>query len=236
MKTILHHRTLFYYDGPHVFEARDVMGGHYIAMMVGSELAGAAESATRGRTERCLVAGVAPDRLRSFRSGAIDLRSLLLESVPDEHYLATVDAGVDRPLRLEKLSTPLADSRLLPDPGFLLYDRPADDHVLEEARERHNLVMKLVTDPPEAVSRHRIRVNTLAGILNRVQAVVRHAYRAAIESRYRRPDDDMLDVVVPASAGSFQVVLEASSLPDLFGGSDLGRALPRVDQIGRAHV
>ena len=72
MKTILHHRTLFYYDGPHVFEARDVMGGHYVAVMVGSEPAGAAESAMRGRGECCLVAGVAPDRLRSFRSGAID--------------------------------------------------------------------------------------------------------------------------------------------------------------------
>ena len=41
----------------------------------------------------------------------------------------------------------------------------------------------------------------------------------------------MLDVVVPASAGSFQVILEASSLPDLFGGNDLGRALPRVDLL-----
>ena len=231
MKTIRHHRTLFYYDGPHVFEARDVMGGHYVAVMVGSELAGAAESAMRGRGERCLVAGVAPDRLRSFRSGAIDLRSLLLESVPDEHYLAIVDAGVDQPLRLERLRTPLADSGLLPDPGFLLHDGPADDHVLQEARERHNLVIELVTDPPEAASRHRIRVNTLAGILNRVQAVVRYAYRAAIETRHRRQDDDLLDVVVPASAGSFQVILEASNLPDLFGGNDLGRVLPRVDLL-----
>ena len=41
----------------------------------------------------------------------------------------------------------------------------------------------------------------------------------------------MLDVVVPASAGSFQVILEASNLPDLFGGNDLGRALPRVDLL-----
>ena len=231
MKTIVHYSTLFYYDGPHVFEARDAIGGHYVAVMVGSELPDATENAMPGRGERCLVAGVAPDRLRSFRSGAIDLRSLLLESVPDEHYLAAVDSGVDRPLRLERLTIPLADSGLLPDPGFLLYDRPADDHVLREARERNNFVIELVTDPPEAASQHRIRVNTLAGILNRVQAMVKYACRAAIDGPLRRQDDDMLDVVVPASAGSFQVILEASNLPDLFGGNDLGRALPRVDLL-----
>ncbi len=35
MKTIRHTATLFYYDGPQVFEARD--GGHYVAMMVEPE-------------------------------------------------------------------------------------------------------------------------------------------------------------------------------------------------------
>ena len=230
MKTILHYRTLFYYDGPHVFEARDAIGGHYIAVMVGFEPPDAAGNAMRGQGERCLVAGVAPDRLRLFRSGAIDLRSLLLESVPSEHYLAAVDPAIDQPLRLERLRTPLADSDFLPDPGFLLYDRPAEDHVLKEARERNNFVIELVTEPPEAASRHRIRVNTLAGILNRVQALVKYACRAVIGTE-RRQDDDMLDVVVPASAGSFQVILEASNLPDLLGGHDLGRALPRVDLL-----
>ena len=231
MKTIVHHSTLFYYDGPHVFEARDAIGGHYIAVMVGSDPPDATGNAMRGQGERCLVAGVAPDRLRLFRSGAIDLRSLLLESAPGEHYLATVDSAINRPLRLERLRTPLLDSDFLPDPGFLLYDRPADDHVLREARERNNFVIELVPEPPEATSQHRIHVNTLAGILNRVQALVKYAYRAAIGPDRRRRDDDLLDIVVPASAESFQVILEASNLPDPHGGNDLGRALPRVDLL-----
>ena len=32
MMQIRHTSTLFYYDGPQVFEARDAIGGHYIAV------------------------------------------------------------------------------------------------------------------------------------------------------------------------------------------------------------
>ena len=231
MKTIVHHSTLFYYDGPHVFEARDAIGGHYIAVMVGPEPPRAARNAMREQGERYLVAGVAPDRLRLFRSGDIDLKSLLLESVPDEHYLAAVESAIDQPLRLKRLRTPLADSDFLPDPGFLLYDRSAEDHVLKEARERNNFVIELVTESPEAASRHRIRVNTLAGILNHVQALVKYACRAAIGTDRRRQGYDMLDVVVPASAGSFRVLLEASNLSASLGDNNLGRVLPHIDLL-----
>ena len=122
MKTIVHHRTLFYCDGPHVFEARDAVGGCYVAVLVGSD--DARGHALEQPSDRCLVAGVAPGRLRLFRSGAIDLRSLLLESDPNERYLATMDGGIDEPLQLDRLSTPLVDCGFLPDPGFLLHDEP----------------------------------------------------------------------------------------------------------------
>ena len=78
MKTIRHTTTLFYYDGPQVFEARDAIGGHYVAVMVEPE----------NGQDRYLVAGVAPERLRQFRSGTLDLRSLLAEAGAEEWYLA----------------------------------------------------------------------------------------------------------------------------------------------------
>ena len=113
MKTIRHSNTLFYYDGPQIFEARDAIGGYYIAVLVDSE-------DTNGRF---LVAGVAPERLRKFRSGALDLRSLLIQSDDEERYLATVDTDLDHPLALNNLSTTLMDSGFLPDAGFVLHDR-----------------------------------------------------------------------------------------------------------------
>ena len=224
MKTIRHTNTLFYYDGPQVFEARDAIGGHYVAIIVEPDRP----------NERYLVAGVAPERLRQFRSGVLDLRSLLIESDKEEQYLATVGSDLDYPLVLDHLSAPLIDSGFLPDAGFVLHDRPSDDSVLREARERQNLVLEVAAEPPEAATQHRIRANTLAEMLYRVQAMIKYAYRAATggnRNRYRQPDDDMMDVVVPAAAGSFQIVLEAVSTPDLFGDSELANALRRIDAL-----
>ena len=61
MKTIRHTTTLFYYDGPQVFEARDTIGGHYVAVMVEPQ----------DGQDCYLVAGVEPERLRQFRAGLL---------------------------------------------------------------------------------------------------------------------------------------------------------------------
>ena len=231
MKRISHYRTLFYYDGHQVFEARDSIGGHYIAVMTGTEFYGAAEDKIREGGDRYLVTGVSPGRLRLFRSGVIDLRSLLVESDHDERYVAIADSGIDQPLQLRRLRVPLEGSSALPDPGFLLHDTPTDDHVLREARERNNLVIEIVAEPPEAASQHRIRANTLAGMLNLMQSVVKYAYVAVTSDRHRSSTDHLLDVVVPAAAGSFRVVLASSNGLDLFDETDIRRALPRVDML-----
>lgn len=227
MKTVQPASTLYYYDGPQVLEARDAIGGHYIAVMVDQ------------LEDHCryLVAGVAPERLRQFRSGVLDLRTLLMDAEADEWYLASAPMGPEQLMALEPQHTSLVESGLLPDQGFVLHDRPADDVALNEARMRNNLVIEIAADPPEAVE-HRIRIGTFTGLLNHVQTVVRHAYRAALReisagtrSRLDTDDAHLLDVVVPAAAGSFRVVLEGSQPPGLFGIAELARALQRVDSI-----
>ena len=154
MKHIRHANTLFYYDGPQVFEARDAIGGHYVAVLAPSD----------GADDRYLVAGVNPERLRQFRSGILDLRSLLVESDEEVRYLATASNGLDHPLTLERLPASFIGSELLPDFDFVLHDRPADEYVLREARARNNLILELAVEPPEAAAQHRIRSRTLAEI------------------------------------------------------------------------
>lgn len=228
MNTIRHTTTLFYYDGPQVFEARDAIGGHYVGVMV-EPLDG---------KDRYLVAGVEPERLRQFRAGLLDLRNLLIERVIADWFLAFAPAGLSEPLAIEMAEGSLAESTLLPDAGFVLHDRPAEELALREARARNNLVLELAVEPPEAVEEHRIRVGTLVGLLNHVQVMVKHAYGAALRDlalstrrAIDRSNAHLMDVVIPATEGSFRIVLEAAKTPDLLGQNELARALERVDAL-----
>ena len=228
MKTIRYNKTLFYYDGPQVFEARDAIGGHYIGVMLEPE----------GEQDRFLIKGTSPDSLRCFRSGSLDLRSLLLESVADEWFLGTSPSGFQEPFAVNTRMDSLDASGFLPEPGFLLYEQVAEEGTLREARERNNLVMEISVEPPEASYEHRIRVTTLAALLTHVQTVVKHAYGVALrelslETRRAidKSDAHLLDVVVGAAPGSFRVLFEAAKGTDLLGQSELARALERVDQL-----
>ena len=228
MNTVRHHATLFYYDGPQVFEARDTIGGHYVGLLVES---GAAAN-------RYLVAGVAPEKLREFRLGALDLRSLLLSNPESPWFLATGDADLTQPLRLESQASAWSDCPHLPDVGFVLHDTPAASASLQEARARNNLVLELAVEPPEAATEHRIRARTLAGLLTHTQVLLKHAYGAAlrelsIDTRKSldRTDAHLMDVIIPAAPGSFRVVLEAAKGPDMLGQNELARALSIVDEL-----
>lgn len=116
MKTILHTDTLLYYDGILIFEARDPLGGHYIASHI-DEVHG---------LDRYAVVGVAPDSLRRFRAGLLDLRSLMLEMPDGQWYIARPIADVDTPIQLELQTGRLEETDYLPDPGLVLYDAAVD--------------------------------------------------------------------------------------------------------------
>lgn len=223
MRRIHYTGTLFYYDGPQIFEARDAIGGHYVAVMIPPQ----------NRKERYLVAGVAPEQLRQFRQGSVDLRTLIINSDEEERYLTTVTADLTD-LSLAPLNVSLSDSGFLPGSGLVIHEYEADDLVLNEARKRNNLVLGITIEPPETTGGHRVRAYTFTAILHHIQNLIKHAYTVARRtnpSRDRRPDDDMMDVVVPAAAGSFQFVLEAAAGPDLFGSNDLEDALRQIDML-----
>ena len=229
MKTIHYTATLFYYDGPQIFEARDIIGGHYVALLIPPQ----------GGQDRYLVVGVTPEQLRQFRSGMLDLRSLLIAAGKEEWYITIMGTNLNQPVVLAIQSTPIAESTFLPDEGFVLHDHPTDEFALREARERNNLILEISADPPEAAEEHRIRLNTLIGLLGHVQGLIKYAFRSVLRdlSKHNRSginvaDAGLMDVVIPAASGSFRFVLEAVTKPDMFGHNDhLYRALQRVDML-----
>ncbi len=228
MTTIRHLRTLYFYDGPQVIEARDAIGGHYVGVLIEPD----------GAHDRFLVCGVDPDRLREFRIGHLDLLALLTEQDEARYFLATVTGALSEPLHLTAINHEADIQGYLPDEGFVLHDPPIEDLTLREAHDRNTLVLNIAVDPPEANSENRIRVSTLVGLLNNVQTLLRHAYGAALRDlpaaarrSIDRTDAHLMDVVVPAASGSFRIVLAASRASDLLGHNELARALERVDAM-----
>ena len=223
MKTILHTATLLYYDGPLIFEGRDLIGGHYVASMIDDA----------NGVDIYAVVGVSPESLRRFRAGAIDLKSLMLETPDEQWYIAQPEGGEDVPIRLQPQTSPLAESDFLPDDGLVLYDDYIDDLALIEARVRDNVVFEFSVDPPETARGHRIRAETFAGMLSHVQRMVRHSYHREMRDRPARvyKDEYLMDVVIPAAPGSFRVVLEAATPPDMFGYGGLAIAMKRMDEV-----
>ena len=228
MTTIQPTEILVYYDGVEVFAGQDDIGGHYVGMFIDSDR----------ESDRYLVTGVRPERFRMFRSGTIDLRTLFLEAPGGEWFLTRAEGRPGQPLSLEPQTGLLCSTDFLPEEGFVLQDLPVDDLALQQARERGNVIFEFSAEPPETALGHRIRVTTLASLLNHLQTFVTHAYRKAVKElptdvrqHIDTTDGHLMDVVVPAMAGSYRVILEASKPPDIFGSGELVRGLKKMDEV-----
>ncbi len=229
MKTVTPQTVLDYYDGIQIFTASDEIGGQYIGTMVGTE----------GAHGRYLITGVSPANLHLFRCGEMDLRTLLLESPIYERFITVASGKFSDPLSLTAVEEPLEQSSLLPEEGFFLEEEPIQDSLVLEAKARNNLVLEVVTTPPESVVGHRMRANSLGNLILHIQRLVRNAYQAELRSvgqasrRNRRssPSSYLMDVTVPAAAGSYRIIMEPANPPDMFGYSEISRAMERIDLV-----
>ena len=141
MKTIKLTEVLDYYDGIEVFAAQDDGGSPYIALAIDSV----------GGFGRYVVTGAALERLHQFRSGGLDLRTLLLEAPDGEWYLTVADGTIDDPLTLEPQAGPLAErEEFLPEPGFILDGFPEDGRAGQPAREPGNGILEFSAETPAA--------------------------------------------------------------------------------------
>lgn len=227
MKKLTFSKTLYFYDEPQVIELRDAYGGSFVAVLVDDD--------------QYVATGVAPETLRRFREGAVDLRTAMLEFGESEWYLSLGEIDFSKTLEFEVSSEPLSTTEYLPEVGFTLHAVSDADQTLAESQIRNNLVLEISVTPPEAANEHRIRVNTLAGLLFNFQKLVQHAYGAACrelsataKQKIETNKGHLLDVVVPATEGSFRLLLEAAQSPDMLGQAEVARALTRVDSLFRA--
>lgn len=141
MKTIKLTEVLDYYDGIEVFAARDAGGGPYIALAIDSV----------GGFGRYVVTGAVPERLQQFRSGGLDLRTLLLEAPGGEWYITVADGTIDDPLALEPQAGPLSEkAEFLPESGFILDGFQEDGRAGQPAGELSNGIVEFSAETPAA--------------------------------------------------------------------------------------
>lgn len=141
MKTIKLTEVLDYYDGIEVFAAQDIGGSPYIALAIDPV----------DGLGRYVVTGAVPERLQQFRSGGLDLRTLLLEAPGGEWYITVADGTIDDPLALEPQGGLLAErEEFLPEPGFVLDGFQEDGRDGRQAGELSNGVLALSADHPAA--------------------------------------------------------------------------------------
>ena len=227
VKTVRYESTLDYYDGIQIFEARDAIGGHYLATLIDSD----------DSNDRYLVVGVDPASLQVFRDGYSDLREVLVHASAIGWCLAESDGDFGNPLELYIREGAIPDD-LLPEAGFTLPKVDSGPEIVQAASERNRVVMELVAEPPAWTGPDRVRSETFGQLLIRTQNLLMHAYKRALrdvssdfKTQLSVADGHLVDVVGAPQAGSLRVKLEAVAQPDLFGGGEIVRALNRCDTL-----
>lgn len=219
--------TLFYYDGIQVFEARDKIGGHYIAVRV-------AEAKDNDEPLYAIV-GVAPGELQRLRLGSLGLAEVMRAvDIRDEWYIGVLE-GTDSETRVvAELQSGRIPLDFIPDEGFTLSPPlEAVESIRKEAIARNALAFELQIDGPKSTNEHRLSADVVGGLLIHIQSLVKNAYRKAVSLAGMKGDREMalMDVAVPAAVGSFKILLVPSQFPNLFRGYEVSRALEVVDYL-----
>ncbi len=219
-------KTLVFYDGILLFEAKDPIGGTYLASHV--------KPVPKG--DRYLLVGCRPEDLRMLRQGAIEPRSLMQESAEYGWFLADL-TSTERPLDILDQGFESIPEKHLPGEGITIAEFEVDHETTRQARERDNVILQVSIEPPEAVGEYRVRTDTLTGLLTRVERLTRYAAeRTAIEGANPRTRGRVSRNVgrleiVGISHGSIKVTLQEARGLDTNRESLLAKALEQLDGL-----
>jgi len=226
MRRLSHFETLVFYDGVQIFTAKDQFDTRFICMLF-----------EKGEcSDKYLCAPISLPKLGQFLEGRIDLRDIFRN--PEIKELYQIEASTDN--LLEMPATPVAESlpEWLPEPGFFMEPaEPLETEVEREAATRRRAVIHCKLEPPEARWEPAIYAENLAQAVKLVQRLVKHAFRRFLRNLGKEERDRLLSAenyqlkVFAFSEGSFNIHMESSVPPDLFGHVDISMALERIDCV-----
>lgn len=223
---VRYEKTIEYYDGIKLFEARDPIGGTYVAYFLD----------TNEQADRYLVFGCEPDQLRLFRNGGIDLRSLATNSSVYGWFLADV-TDFDQSIPVTPQDSDTIPDEYLPKTGFFITGVEVNQEITAKAKQQDNIVIQVTIDPPETADGHRVRASTLSSLIQHMQTLTRYATEHASKEeelagiqRRRNRDAHELDAI-ELSQGSTVITFQGASRSRHDDEPLLYKALDQLDQL-----
>jgi hypothetical protein len=231
MARILEHiETLVYYDGLQLFVAQDQLHLRYLCLLVDR----------KDNFDSYLCVPISGGRLGDLLSGNLDVRSAIETPETDEMYIGEASDDQYKQMEVSSISKDDIDSTWLPDPGFLLeVEQVSDIRVVEEAVKRKRAILHCSLNPPEARFEPKITAEHLGQAVKVVQRLVKHSFRKAVRGMDRNlrrqidiPENYELEVF-GFSASSFTLHMQSTAYTDLFGYSEIAKALNLIDVINQ---
>ena len=226
-KQITYERTIEYYEGIQLFEARDPIGGTYVASYLGSD----------GPADKYLLVGCEPEKLGQFRNGSIDLKTLMGMSAKHGWCVADV-TDFDEPFDFAPEDSDEIPDDILPKPGGFIAGVEVDHEVTKRARQSDSFTIQVRIEPREATREQRVRAKTLIDLIRHVQTLTRHAVeqvakeeQEATGTRRRGTGGAHLLDAVELSHGSTVITLQAANKPRPHTDFLLSKAMGRLDEL-----
>jgi hypothetical protein len=203
---------------------------HYVCLLVEEE----------DNLDTYLTVPVSQGRLSHLIARELDLRAVFETSETGEFYVGKVAGGDLTQITITPIQTSEVSQNWLPDPGFLLPELPPpDEDIAREAIRRRRAIIRYSLSPPEAEQESKISAEHLSQAVRLLQRVVTHAYQKALRDLsadmreiLAAPEQYQLEVY-GFSQGSFTLYVQTAAPADLFGYSQIARALEVLDDVVR---
>ncbi len=220
---IFPYKILIYYDIPELFIAQDKVLSKYLCLKT-----------TDGKHLDYLTIPISEKKLNLLQSGQIDLRDAFMNSELGFWLIATCkDDDLFYAERKDWISIP---DELLPDKGFSFpIQQDFESVIIQESSSRYNTILHVtLADEPGVES---VKVETLADSIKAFQSLIKYTYKKEI-SHFKKNIRDTLDQsfnytlrAFASTPGSFNIHLESAITPNLFGETNIERALEKIDQM-----
>lgn len=216
--------TLIYYDIPHLFTARDSVGTTYLCLLVIDD----------DEQSQYLVISISIDRLTKLIKGELALRDVFEHPEMGNWFVTEEFEDQFVYLTVPEFTTPTED--MLPAPGFTLpFVDEQEQTIIAEALERDNTIVHLSLSDP--YDRSGIEANFLGDFVKLFQGLVKNAYKKSLNT-LKQKDRKVLDLdynwkmrAFAATTGSLNIHFAGTAQKDIFGNTNLERALEKIDLI-----